>query len=120
MRAFTANELTRMRLTGDIALPDSCTIRRATAVSDGAGGQTQTWADVATVACRLMPRATQPQDKLTADKQVNISGWYITLPYGTDVREKDIIVIGSRSFEVDKAQAHTWEINRRVLATEII
>lgn len=67
-----------------------------------------------------MPRSTQPQDKAIADKQSNVSGWIISLPYATDVREKDVIAVGSRSFEVDKAQAHSWEISRRVLATEII
>ena len=120
MRAFTTNELTRLRAIADKALPDSCTIRRATAASDNAGGQTLTPATVATVACRLMPRATQTQDKAIADKQANVSGWIISLPYATDVREKDVLVIGARSFEVDKAQAHSWEISRRVLATEII
>lgn len=120
MRSFTNSELTRMRATADKALPDSCIIRRATAVSDSAGGQTQTWADVATVACRLMPRATQPQDKVTADRASNVSGWVVTVPYATDVTEKDVIVIGSRLFEVNKAQAHSWEISRRVLATEVV
>lgn len=109
-----------MRAVADKALPDSCTIRRKTLASDGAGGSTETPADVATVACRLMPRTAQPQDKAIADKQANVSGWYITLPYATDVREKDIIVIGARSFEVEKAQAHSWEVSRRVFATEVV
>lgn len=109
-----------MRATADKALPDSATIRRATLSSDGAGGQTQTWADVATVACRLMPRLTQPQDKTVGDKLTNVSGWMIALPYGTDVTEGDIVTVGGRTFEVDKAQAHSWEISRRVLATEVV
>lgn len=120
MRAFTSNELARMRATADKALPDSCTIRRATLTSDGMGGQTQTWANTATVACRLMPRNTQPAEMAVAGRLTNANGWIITLPYATDVTEKDVIAIGSRSFEVDKAQAHSWEISRRVLATEVV
>lgn len=120
MRAFTSNELARMRATADKALPDSCTIRRATSVSDGMGGQPQTWADVATVACRLSARNTQPAEGDVAGRLTNANDWIITLPYATDVTEKDVIAIGSRSFEVDKAQAHSWEISRRVLATEVV
>jgi hypothetical protein len=70
-----------------------------------------------------MPRSNQPQDKqdkVTADRASNVSGWVVTLPYATDVTEKDVIAIGSRLFEVDKAQAHSWEISRRALATEVV
>lgn len=114
-------EMDAMRATQESLLTVSCTINRFTSVSDGMGGQTETWTAVATVGCRLNPRQTQPADATIANAPRNVSGWIITLPYGTDVHDRDRITIGARTFEVDKAMEYTpLETALRVIATEVI
>jgi hypothetical protein len=42
-----------------------------------------------------------------------------TMEQGTDVRNGDRIGFGSRTFEVTKAQAHSWETALRVVVVEV-
>lgn len=120
MRSLSAAELTRLRTVVLAALPDSCTVRRATIVSDSGGGQTQTWATVATVACRLGTRNARPVEGETSEVMLNTNDWMITVPHGTDVRTDDRIVTGGRTFEVSKPLVHSYETSLRVIATEIV
>lgn len=117
---LTTAQITSMRECADLALPDTCTIRRHTAVSDGRGGQIQTWVVVGTYPCRLAPAKTQPSNGVAADKAQTVTIWTITLPAETDVRNTDQINIGQRVFEVDIVNAHSFEIARQVKATEIL
>jgi head-tail adaptor len=120
MRALSTAELTRLRTVANTALPDSCTISRATIASDNAGGQTQSWATVATVACRLAPRLARPLESETSDRMQNATDWIITVPRGTDVRTDDRIVVGSRTFEVTKNLVRSYQTAQQVLASEVV
>lgn len=118
---LTAAEITSMRSVQALALPDSCIISRDTIASDGRGGVTRTPATVATVDCRLAVGGGQATEEIDAERLRNESSWIITVAQGTDVRDGDRIVIGSRSFEVLKARAHgAWEMARQVTCIEIV
>lgn len=120
MAILSAAELACMRSAFNSLLPDTCTVSRYTVVSDNAGGQTQTWATVATVACRLSTRNARPTEGDVADRMQNANEWMITVPSGTDVRTEDRIAIGSRTFEVAKPLAHSEQTALRVIVTEIV
>ena len=117
---LSSAELTAMRATQDENLPDTCTISRATLAADGMGGFTETWATVATVACRLGVAGTRPNEATTSDQVRNVADFVFTLPNGTNVLNGDRIVLGSRTFDVVKAQDHSWLTALRVQVVEVV
>lgn len=89
---LTADELTDIRATQTANLPDTATIRRVTRSSDGGGGFTASWTDVATgIACRST-MTKQPVTLLNAYRETVFADWIVTLPYGTAVLSEDEIV----------------------------
>jgi len=114
------NTLAQMRADQAKLRPDTCTIRRYTTASDGMGGITETWANLATgVTVRIMPAGDSARELLVAAGLTQLDAWLITLPYGQDVNEKDRIVSGGRTFEVIGVQPHSWETARRVYGVEV-
>lgn len=116
---ISASDLVHMRIELEKSLPDSCQIQRATKVSDGAGGSTETWATVATVACRIGPTGRQPEERAIADRLTNLTSWTLTVPALTDARVSDRLVVGSRVFEVAGVLARSHEIARRIVCIEV-
>lgn len=95
----TAGELAAMQAVQQATLVESCAIVRRALASDGAGGQTVTETETATL-CRLAASTNMPADRLVAGSVQEEVLWRITLPAGADVRKADAIRIGSRTFEV--------------------
>lgn len=100
--------------------PTSATIRRKTIVSDGQGGQDETWADVATVMCRYAPGMGKASETINADALQNVSFWTFAFAGSPDVRDADRIVVGSRTWEVSKSLSHTVTEPTSVQAVEVI
>lgn len=107
-----AGEITGMRATVNSALPDAIEVQRATRSADGAGGQTEVWATIATVAGRISPSPPAVSSEPTVGARPGaIVRWLITLPAGTDVDFDDRLLNGSRTFEVrNVAPARSWEL----------
>lgn len=116
---LTAAELAEMRSVQAEAMAGTCVVTRRTLASDGAGGYTETWAAVGTVAGRVWPATESGAERLIADRITETDAWVITVPQGTDVLAKDRITEGGRTFEVVTALVHTWETARRVVAVEV-
>ncbi len=109
-----------MRSTLNGSLPDTATVQRKTLTSDGAGGYTESWGTVATVACRVSPGGQLTQERVIAESLAATSIWTLTLPALTDVRPLDRILVGSRTFEVAGVGARSDEVSRRVVCTEVV
>lgn len=116
---LTAAEIAEMKSVQNQAMAGTCVINRRTLASDGAGGYTETWAAVGTVAGRVWPARESGAERLIADRITEADAWVITVPQGTDVLAKDRIVEGGRTFEVMTAIVHTWETARRVVCVEV-
>ena len=117
---LTAAELTAMRATLNASLPDTCEISRVTLEPDGAGGQTETWETIVTVACRVAPSGRSPQERVIAERLSNESTWTLTLPAETDVQAGDRIVVGTRTFRVAGVLTRSFETARRVVCSEVV
>lgn len=117
---LTADELAAMRATVEDALPDTAQVQRRTLVSDGAGGYTESWSTVATVACRVARGGQLPQERVIAERLTTTSIWTLTLPALTDVTAADRIVVASRTFEVVDVGARSDEVARRVVCMEVV
>jgi head-tail adaptor len=117
---LTADEITTMRSTLNTSLPDTAQVQRRTLTPDGAGGFTESWSTVATVACRLSPAGRSPEERVIAERLTATSTWTLTVPALTDVQTADRVVVGSRTFEVAAALARSSEISRRVICVEVV
>lgn len=119
---LTTGELTAMRATVDTALPDTIEVQRATRTADGAGGLTEVWATIATVAGRISPALTPVHAELMiGERPAAIVRWLITVPAGTDVDTDDRLAAGARVFEVrNVAPARSWELAVIAHCTEIL
>jgi head-tail adaptor len=119
---LTDAEIDRMQAVGDAHLAGTAVIQRATAVSDSGGGGSISWANVGTVSARFAPvisTGTTNEDveggRMTADVDV-----IATVPAETDVRVTDRLVTDAQILAVTNVRApQTWEVNRRIEATEV-
>jgi SPP1 family predicted phage head-tail adaptor len=115
---LTDLQLAEMRATVNDALPDTCLVQRRTIVNDGGGGQTETWADHATVACRIAP-VGGGEGRVAGGRVEDETTHVVTMPAGTDVTEADRLVISSRTYEVTLVHERgAWELSKRVEAKE--
>lgn len=105
-------ELAGMRATLNASLPDTVQVSRATRTPDGGGGQSQVWATIATVPCRLTDQSPAPPQEIDIGARPgSIIRWTITMPAETDVLVTDRLLVGSRTFEVRGVdRARTWAI----------
>ncbi len=119
MALLSTTDIAELTALDEAAMTATATIRRYISVSDGSGGTTDTYSNVGTYPCRINVLRLQPTDRTIAGEILNVSNFSIHLPLGTDVRNKDQILVGSRTFEVDKALNHTWQTSLRVTVAEL-
>lgn len=116
---LTTSGLASLRARMTTALPDACTISRNTPTSDGAGGQTPSWATVETTVCSIAPAGNSAQERAIADRLSSVVAYTVTLPALTDVTAKDRIVSGGRTLEVAGVIVRTQELTRRCVCSEV-
>jgi len=115
---LTASELSDMRSVQNQALPGTAIVERYTLVSDGMMGQTESWSAVATVNVRLYPYSSRANSEgLAGDQIIAQTRWYVTLPYGTDVDEKDRLSIAGNIYDV--VEVNTAEMYQTAVRCEV-
>lgn len=125
MSLLSAGQVDAMRRVAVQALPDLATIQRRTRTSDGGGGSTEQWADVATVAARITPVGggevgTVSGTSTIGGRVIATTTHIVTLPAGTDVLAADQLVVDGTTYEVTLVRKHgEWEITRRVEVREV-
>jgi hypothetical protein len=111
------------------ALPDTCTIERATKTPDGGGGfKGETWAPIAEdVPCRLDAYGGATSSRGAGGAGSSHSGeridtrtsHIIAMPHGTAIEATDHVVIGDSAFEVLVVRKRAaWELTRSVETKE--
>jgi head-tail adaptor len=120
-RLLSAQDFIDLRATAAETLTETALVKRPTLVSDSAGGYTETAAPTAvTVACRVAP-SRSPAELALAERVSAVQGWMVTVPYATDVRATDRLIVGTRTFEViGILGAETYETARRCVCVEIL
>jgi len=84
-------------------LTDTSELMRTTTVANAEGGQTETEALVATVACRLEAQSSSSAigaERAEGGRVVAVTLWTCYLPAGTDVRPQDALVVNGVRYEV--------------------
>lgn len=97
---LSAAELAAMRTVEQSAMSGTAVIRRATNTPDGTGSFTESLAAIGTVSCDVWAVSQRLNEAVGGDQILSRGDWYITIPYGTDVKATDIIDVGSKSYEV--------------------
>lgn len=117
--SITVSELTLIQSDANALLDKTCLIRRATLTADAYGTQSETWADVTTVDAGM----AQPSAGLLANYAFligSLATWKVRLPYGTDVREKDQLVIDGQTLIVQVILSpQSYSVFANVLASEV-
>lgn len=114
---LTAAELAVMRTVEQSAMSSTAVIKRVTNTPDGTGSFTESFAAVGTVVCDVWPASLSVGERVSGGQIVSRGEWYITIPYGTDVKAFDIIDVGSKSFEVTFVpNGSSWQTAMRVEA----
>jgi len=119
MPLLTATEIADMRAVQSDTLPDTVVIWRYTSASDSMGGQTETWTAAGTTNGRMSVAGGGRED-LIAERLTAADVWVVTVPQGTVVYERDRLVVGSRTVEVETVGEHAaWETARRCYGYEV-
>jgi hypothetical protein len=102
-------------------LPDVCDVSRYVETNT-ADGVTQDWQVVATgLPCRLSSRTTTATEAVGGSGQLRAVGdWLIWLEAFADVTVKDRVILGTRTFEVEKVVGESYETARALSCTEVI
>lgn len=100
MLPISSAELASIRADIQAAAMDQlCQVQRKTRTPDGGGSSTEVWVTIATINVGI----TQPSATILQNydfKIGSLSTWQVRLPYGTDVREQDHLVINGEDLIV--------------------
>lgn len=111
---LAARTLALMRAQATQLLPDTCTIQSVSRSSDGAGGWSETWSTLATVACRLDPLKQQAQPDVVAGREAIIVPRQLTVPWDAPIDVDRRVVVGSETYEIrELVDDHAWRVCRR-------
>lgn len=111
--------LTRLQNVILPTLTASAAVSRKTLVNDDAGGQTTTWATVATYPCSFAQTQISPVERENTITVKSLTYWGFVFPADADVRPEDRIIVGSRTFEVVGAGQGSVNIVTRAICLEI-
>lgn len=119
------NEFDLTAARADVAnlLPDSCVIQAKTLVSDGAGGNTVTWAAVTsgTVACRLDPVASRTRilDNIATQESIVVV-YQLTVPYAAPLAVDRRVIHDGNTYEIVQMDIdQSKRVARRAIVSEI-
>jgi hypothetical protein len=118
MPLLSTAQITSMKTTANLALPDSAVITRATLARAANGGFTESWGTVATVACRIDPPGSVRLDQWS-EKIQDRSPFILNLAAAGNIQSGDKATVGSEVYEVIGLMDGSWEITRRVVVVKI-
>ena len=117
---MSAAEIVAMRSEQDGTMPDTGVVWRFTSASDGMGGNVETWAAAGTAACRLGRVGDTGEERVIADRLTSADPWVLTFPVTTTIYERDRVVVGTRTFQIEMVAEHgEWETARQCYGYEV-
>ena len=124
---LTAADLASMRADAESFMPDEAVVLRATEVSDGQGGFTETWVEHGTYACNAAagPYMRFGAERVVAGQTTPVGIIFLSLPHDADVLAHDLIAwtkagaATATELEVTQAGSRSWAVNLRVACKEV-
>jgi len=116
---ISPKQLDSMRAFVNGTLPDTCTIRAYSSVSDGAGGLTNTLTVGVVSACRIDPSGSSIQLDIKASGERLRRMWMITLPATVVISKASVFTINGANYEPIKIyDGHSWDVSSRAEIVE--
>lgn len=117
---LTQGEIATMRSTVDSYLAGTAVLLQPAVVSDGQGGQIESFAAAGTVDARLAPEMLRGQERELAGRVAEVSYWILTLPAATTITETWRVTYDQVTYEVEEVMTRVpEELARRVRLREI-
>lgn len=101
-------------------LTDTATVLRKSYVSDGAGGQVDSYTNIGSFPCSLEPYPVQPRERERVPGTQAYLEWKIIFQPEVVIHQTDRIECRSRTFEVMGQGLGTHSVANEVLCKEII
>jgi len=115
---LTDLQIARMRVQQTAALPDAGVLLRVTRSTDAFGGQSESWHEEATLACRVSVPSGKEGD--LAGKITEQRAAVLTFSQGSDVQPGDRLRVGGHVYELlALLEDGSWSTALRALATEV-
>lgn len=110
---LTIAELAFMRESINLLMPDTCTIKSVTLVSNEEGGMVETWATSDTCLGRLDMRTSSAP--VLGGAVQEFTGYMLSLPYDTVIDTTNRVVIDSVTYAVTSINdGQSWKAVKRV------
>jgi len=108
--ALTTGEIESARAILDRTLgePATASIQERTRTSDGMGGSTETWAQIAAVECRFAPDSGE--EALRGGAISAVARGVVTFPAGTEITPEHRLVFDEVIYEVLAVERHSWDL----------
>lgn len=121
MKPISAAELTAIRANAAAVVCDQdCVIQRATSTPDAYGTETESSPTTIATTVAGMSTPTAGQVQAYASKIGALKAWQVQLPYGTDVREEDLLLIAGHTLTVQAdLSPQSYNSLATVLAVEV-
>ena len=101
-------------------MPDSASVVRRTHTQDADGNDVVTVATLGPYPCRLEAVVRLPLEQAQGGQMVAVTLWHAYLPFGTDVRPDDTLLINGRIYEVtDQTGERTDAVNTLVVLKRV-
>lgn len=114
---LTSRELSEMRSVIGNLLPDTCNILSVTYVSDGMGGETQTWGTAGTSACRLDMRVNTiaGREMEVGAAWQSFASYILSIPYDTSISTENRVEHSGTTYAVKSASnGQSWSAVKRI------
>lgn len=111
---ISATDLATARTNVESLMTESVIIKRPTVTKSTQGGNLTTFATTATTTCRK--RDLRSDEQQTENQLEPVKLTEFLLPYGTDVRTQDQLVIGTETWEVIEVEKRSTLVQQRCLA----
>lgn len=111
MPILSSSDVAELRAIDESAMTDTCVIQRADMTNDGIGGFNEAWSAIGTVCCRLrFPSMRINQEAVTGGQLTSMSDGRLAVPFGTDLKATDRVLIKNRTYEVSFVpNGATWQ-----------
>jgi head-tail adaptor len=109
---LSSSDLSYMRDSVELLLPDTCFILTASGTADGSGGVTEGWGTASTpTACRLDTINGKYKDMAGAVQTYN--KLIFSLPYDTIITEANRVYYNSTTYQVTSVNDGSWLATKR-------
>jgi hypothetical protein len=109
---LSSNDLSYMRDSVELLLPDTCYILTNAGTADGSGGVTESWGTASTTTkCRLDTVTGNYKDMAGAVQTYN--KLILSLPCGTAITEANRVYYNSTTYQVTSVNYGSWLATKR-------